>query len=222
MTVSIRESTIEEFRSAVASGQPMPAGVSASAVSASFAFGLAAKVLQVSGRRKDFAGDRSKLSAFLATAKDESQRMMRFAEDDVAAFHAYIAAARQPHATAIEQEERTRAIASAVRAAIDIPLGAARAAAAGIGLCADAADMAHAGVAADLGAAAALLAGAVRVFLLCADSNIRQLPSGSESQADTARARLEWETKAFRQAEEVLQQMEAAMRASHGKESSKS
>jgi len=222
MTASIRESTVEQFRSAVASGQPMPAGVSASAVSASFAFGLAAKVLEVSGRRRDFAGDRSKLSALLATAKDESQRMMRFAEDDIAAFHAYMTAVRLPHATDSEQEERTRAISSAVRAAIDMPLGAARAAAAGIGLCADATGMAHAAVAADLGAAAALLAGALRVFLLCADSNIRQLPSGSESYADAASARLEWETKAFRQATEVLQQVEAAIRASRGKESSKS
>ncbi len=179
MPASIRESTVEEFRSAVASGQPMPAGVSASAVSASFALGLAAKVLEVSGRRKDFAGDRSKLRALLATAQSESHRMVRFAEDDVAAFHAYIAAVRLPHATASEQEERARAIASAVRAAIDVPLGAARAAAAGIALCADAAGMAHPGVAADLGAAAALLASALRVFLLCADSNVQQLASGS-------------------------------------------
>lgn len=222
MAASIQESTVEEFRSAVASVNPMPAGVSASAVSASFALGLLAKVLEVSGRRKDFAGDRSKLSALLATAKDESQRMVRFAEDDVAAFHAYIAAVRLPHTTANEQQERAREMASAVRAAIEIPLGAARAAAAGIGLCADASDMAHAAVAADLGAAAALLASALRVFLLCADSNIRQLASGSESYADAARARREWETKAFRQAEEVLQQVEAAIRAGRGKESSKS
>ena len=199
----------------------MPAGVSASAVSASFAFGLAAKVLEVSGRRKDFAGDRSKLSALLATVKDESHRMVRFAEDDVAAFHAYITAVRLPHATAHEQEERTRAISAAVRAAIDIPLGAARAAAAGIGLCADAAGMAHAGVAADLGAAAALLASALRVFLLCADSNIRQLPSGSESHANATSSRQEWETTAFRQAESVLQQVEAAIHARQKKETSK-
>ena len=222
MTASIRESTVEEFRSAVASGQPMPAGVSASAVSASFAFGLAAKVLEVSGRRKDFAGDRSKLSVVLATVKDQSQRMVRFAEDDIAAFHVYMTAVRLPHTTESEQQERARAIASAVRAAIDIPLGAARAAAQGIGLCADAAGMAHAAVAADLGAAAALLASALRVFLLCADSNVQQLASSSESYADAARARREWETKAFRQAEEVLQQMEAAIRASRGKQGSKS
>jgi formiminotetrahydrofolate cyclodeaminase len=222
MPASIRESTVEQFRSAVASVNPMPAGVSASAVSASLALGLLAKVLQVSGRRKDFSGDRSKLSALLATAQGESQRMLQFAEDDIAAFHAYMIAVRLPHATASEQQERAQAIASAVRAAIDMPLGAARAAAADIGLCADAAGMAHAAVAADLGAAAALLASALRVFLLCADSNIRQLTSGSASYGDAASGRQEWETRAFRQAEEVLQQMEAAIRASRGKESSKS
>ena len=222
MPASIRESTVEQFRSAVASVNPMPAGVSASAVSASFALGLLAKVLEVSGRRKDFAGDRSKLSDLLATAKDESQRMVRFAEDDIAAFHAYMTAVRLPHATASEQEERTRAMSSALREAIEMPLGAARAAAAGIGLCADAAGMAHAAVAADLGAAAALLASALRVFLLCADSNVSQLASASESSADAASARLEWETKAFRQTEEVLQRMETAIRSSRGKQSSKS
>lgn len=200
----------------------MPAGVSASAVSASFAFGLAAKVLEVSGRRKDFTGDRSRITALLATAQTESQRMVRFAEDDIAAFHAYIAAVRLPHATAGEQEERARAIASAVRAAIDLPLGAARAAAAGIALCVDAAGMAHAGVAADLGAAAALLASAMRVFLLCADSNVQQLASSSVPDEAAASGRREWETKAFQQAESVLQQMEVAIHAKRKKETSKS
>ena len=222
MADSIRESTVEEFRGAVASGQPMPAGVSASAVSASFALGLAAKVLEVSGSRKDFAGDRSKLRALLATAQSESQRMVRFAEDDIAAFHAYIAAVRLPHATVSEQQERARAIASAVRVAIDVPLGAAQAAAAGIALCADAAGMAHPGVAADLGAAAALLAGALRVFILCADSNVQQLPSGSASDEAAGSGRRAWETKAFRQADSVLQQVEAAIHAKRKTETSKS
>ena len=63
------ESTLENFRSAAASGESVPAGVAVSAVSASLALGLLAKVLKVSGRRKDFAGDLAKLERLADSAR---------------------------------------------------------------------------------------------------------------------------------------------------------
>jgi formiminotetrahydrofolate cyclodeaminase len=220
MATHIWDSTLENFRTAAASGEAMPAGAAVSAVSASLGFALLAKVLKVSGRRKDFGGSTTKLEALLESARAESKRMMQSAEDDVAAFNAYMAAARLPHSTDAERETRKRALDAAIRKAIEEPLTAARATAAGIGLCGDAAGMVHAVVAADLGAATSLLVSAMRVFLLCADSNIRQVAADPAAHRDLTAGRFEWETKAFRQAETVMKHVTAMIEAA-GKQDNK-
>jgi methenyltetrahydrofolate cyclohydrolase len=211
MPAPVWESTLENFRSAAASGEPVPAGVAVAAVSASFALGLVAKVLKVSGRRKGFRGNLSKLESLVDSARTESKRMMRFAAGDMAVFKAYMASTRLPQRTAAELQQRKRAVNSAARKAIEMPIAAARAAASGIGLCADATAMVHTFVAADLGAAALLLSSALRVFLLCADSNIRQLGSDPASYRGVAAGLHELERKAFRQAESVLKHVASAI-----------
>jgi methenyltetrahydrofolate cyclohydrolase len=208
---SVSDSTLENFRSATASGEPVPAGVSISAVSASLALGLLAKVLKVSGRRKDFTGSQSKLEMLEDSARLHSKRMMQVAEDDILAFNGYMASAKLPQGTDKEKEERKRAMDAAVRKAIEVPTGAARAAATGIGLCGEATEMVNTVVAADLGAAATLLAAAMRVFLACADSNIRQLAPDPASYRSAMADRIEWETKAVRQADAVVKQTAAAI-----------
>jgi formiminotetrahydrofolate cyclodeaminase len=201
------ESTLEQFRSAAASSEPIPAGVAVSAASASFALGLLAKVLKVTSRKKGFAGDLSRIEKLADSARAESKRMMQLAEEDMAAFNDYMISARQPQGRDQEREEDARATNAAIRKAIETPLAAARAAASGIGLCVDGMDTVHAVVAADLGAAAAMLAGALRVFLLCADSNIRLLAPDPSAYRDVLPGRAEWEGRAFRQADSVLRQV---------------
>jgi formiminotetrahydrofolate cyclodeaminase len=137
--------------------------------------------------------------------------MMRFAAGDMVVFKAYMASIRLSQGTASERQARKRAMDSAAGKAIEMPLAAAGAAASGIGLCADAASMVHPFVAADLGAAASLLSSALRVFLLCADSNIRQLASDPASYRGVMAGRHEWERKAYRQAESVLRHVASAI-----------
>ncbi len=221
MPAHIWDSTLENFRSAAASGEAMPAGAALSAVSASLGLALLAKVLKVSGRRKDFAGNSAKLESLIESARMESKRMMQFAEDDIAAFNSYMAATRLPQATDPDREARKRAVDAALRKAIEGPLTAARAAAAGIVLCGDAAAMIHAVVAADLGAATSLLSSAMRVFLLCADSNLRQVASDAGAYRDLTAGRFEWETKAFRQGEAVMKQVAAMIEAAGAKRGGK-
>jgi formiminotetrahydrofolate cyclodeaminase len=62
--------------------------------------------------------------------------------------------------------------AAALRQAIEAPLRAARATVAGLELCAKASGVVKDALAADLGAAQALLAGALRAILLCIDANL--------------------------------------------------
>ena len=213
MSSPVWESTLEQFRSASASSEPIPAGVAVAATSASFALGLLAKVLKVTGRKKGFSGDLAKIEKLAESARAESKRMMQLAEDDMAAFNDYMISARMPQGIDREREERNRAVNASVRKAIETPLAAARAAASGISLCADALDTVHTIVAADLGAAASLLAGALRVFLLCADSNIRQLAPDPSAYRDVIPGRAEWESRAFRQADSVLRQVSAVIEA---------
>ncbi len=217
MSSRVWDSSLEHFRNSVASAEPAPAGVAVSAATASFAFGLLTKVLKVSGRRKDFSGDAAKLKALSSSATKESRRMLQLAEEDIAAFNTYMASARLPHTNDRERARRQRAIDSAVRKAIDVPLDAARTAAAGLALCADATSMAHIGVMADLGAAASLLASAMRVFLLCVDSNIRQLASDASKYRAEVAGWAEREHKALRQAEDVLKHATEAISAAHSK-----
>jgi methenyltetrahydrofolate cyclohydrolase len=217
MVRPIWEFSIEQFRSAAASGEPTPAGVAVSAVSASFALGLLAKVLKVSARHKKIAGNLLKIGSLCDAARIEAKRMLQFAEEDIAAFNAYVASNRLPQATDSEREERQRAVNSAVRKAIEIPLAAARSAASGLELCSEASGLTHVAVIADLGAAASLLASALRVFLMCADSNLRQLALDAQPFREAFAARAEWERRAYRHAESVLKHVAAAIESLPGK-----
>jgi formiminotetrahydrofolate cyclodeaminase len=213
MPTPVWESSLETFRSAAASGEPVPAGVAVAAVAASLALGLLAKVLKVSGKRKGFRGNLSKLESLVDSARAESKHMMRFAAGDMAVFKAYMASTRLPQRNAAELQQRKRAVDSAARKAIEMPVAAARAAASGIDLCAKATSMAHTFVAADLGAAALLLSSALRVFLVCADSNVRQLGSDTASYRGVTAGLHELERKAFRQADSVLKEVASAIEA---------
>lgn len=211
MTMPLSESSLEDFRAAAAGGEPTPAGVAIAAASASFALGLLAKVAAVSARHKKFAQHSGKLHALAEAAAAESRRALRLAEQDVAAFKACVAGNRLPQSTEAEREARQRAIHDAVREAIEIPLAAARSAAKGLELCSEAAGATHTTVIADLGAAASLLANAMRVFLMCADSNLGQLAVDPAQFRGAFAGRKEMETRAYRLADEVLKQVASAI-----------
>jgi formiminotetrahydrofolate cyclodeaminase len=172
--------TLEDFRREAAGQHPMPAGVAIAAVSASFALGLVAKVLTVSGRRNTLAGTAG-LEQSVGAAQAASQRMLHLAGDDVAAFEAYLSARRLPHSMESEQQARQQAIDAAISGIIDVPLAAAREAAAGLQMCSDASAFTAPSLVADLGVVAALLGSALRAFLLCAESNVRQLAPDAAS-----------------------------------------
>ena len=153
MDASIWAGTLDSFRERVAGTDAAVAGVAAAAVSASLGLSLLIKVLQITGRRKSFSGDREQLGAWVEAARKLSANLARAADDDIAR-------------------------ATSPAKAIEAPLGAARSAAAGLNLCAEAAAVVRGSVAADLGVAAFLLASAVRAILLCVEFNLwRRLSS---------------------------------------------
>ena len=165
------------------------------AVSASLGLALLEKVLRIIHQKKDFEGDPERLNWLLDQARAASVRLAGYADEDISAFNAYMACRQLAKDTAPEREERKRAMDAALMTAIEVPLKIARSAMAGLDLCASAGGFVHAFVAADLGAAAELLAGAVRATLLSVDFNLGQLSRESQFYRDAVRERDELRTQ---------------------------
>jgi len=208
MPPSLWHSNLEEFRERVASSDSSVAAVAASAVSAACAIGLVVMVLEVIGRRKNFQGDRERLEALVDAAREESDRLARYADEDPAAYTSYMRALHMPKNTDTERTARHKAMTAALRRATDVPLAAARASVAGLNICAEAAEMAHGAVAADLGGAASLLAGATRAILGTVDANLSALGE-SEYRDEVAAERAELEERAERQERAVRKRVGA-------------
>jgi formiminotetrahydrofolate cyclodeaminase len=193
MPDSIWTATLEQFRDRMASHEPVPAGVTAAAVSATLAVALLGKVLQVTLRHKDFKGDPQLIGALLEDTRKTSAQLSRLADDDVAAFQEYLDCVRAKQPTG-----------PALRKTIDVPLNVARSASLGIALCEKSAGHVHAVVAPDLGVAAGLLEGAVRSALVTLKSNLEQLPSGDPYRNEVTAEALELATKSERRSAAVV------------------
>jgi formiminotetrahydrofolate cyclodeaminase len=164
MHASIWPDTLASFCDQVAGSNPAPAAVAASAVTATLGLSLLIKVLEIVGRRKSFAGDAQKLRTLIDAARRQAEELKSAADDDIEAVRRYVGS-HDPAGT---------------RDAIDVPMRAARAAVAGLDLCAEATGIQ--GVkqglpAADLHAAAILLSAALRAILVSVEFNLRQLNS---------------------------------------------
>jgi formiminotetrahydrofolate cyclodeaminase len=177
MKPTVSNSTVESLRGHIAGAKdPIVAGVAVSAVSAGLGMALLALTLKVASRRKDFAGDRTRLTRLLDAVNKESVKLVRYADQDIAAYQNYR-----------DSLKRKRGIAAALRRIIQTPLEAASSAARGLDLCAEAVSLVPLSVASDLGAAEALLAGAVRAILLTVDVNLLKLPAKSELRRGVSR-----------------------------------
>lgn len=175
MSDSIWTATLATFRDRVAGLEPVPAGVSAAAVSATLGLGLLTKVLEIASKRKDFAGDRRLVDDLLHEARNKSQLLVHLADEDIGAFQQYL--------DCLRRKEPTDA---AIRTAIEIPLNIARAASSGIKLCEKATGLVHAFVAPDLATATALLSAALRSTLRTVDFNVEQLPESDPYRLEVA------------------------------------
>jgi formiminotetrahydrofolate cyclodeaminase len=166
MTASIWSDTLAEFRDKAGGTDPVPAGVSISAVTASLALSLIAKVLRI--KRAE--------TTLLDAVEQESTRLAQLADNDIRAFESYMDCVRN-------KKPRDEAM----REAINVPMEAAHSAIRGIELCRKAMVVYSTGLtAADLGAAASLLRGAAHAMLLSIEANLAHLPLGDPLCAATA------------------------------------
>lgn len=195
--MSLWKSTLAEFQIELAGTEPAPAGVSIAAVSSTLALSLLVKTLEITAKKS------ARPAALIEKAHSLSVKLAELADRDAAAFDEYLRCLRLPK----ENGGRAEQLASAGRATIEIPLEAARCAAAGIALCAEAANLVNAFVAPDLGAATALLHGAMRAILVSVDFNLQTLASDDTLRVAASAERISLEARASQAAAGVLRKI---------------
>jgi formiminotetrahydrofolate cyclodeaminase len=184
---SIWAGTLESFLDRVAGPESVPASVSAAAVTASFAAALLVKVLEITGKRKNFSGDRAELVELIEAARREKATLARAAEEDIQAFRSYM----------LKEE-------GAMRKVIEVPMSAARSALRSLELCTPAVELASPSMIADVAGAALLLSGAVRTILVSVDSNLRQFREDADYCAGIMSERRALEDRARQLTEQTL------------------
>jgi formiminotetrahydrofolate cyclodeaminase len=205
VNASLWSGTLAGFREKASGTDPVPASVAISAVTASLAIALLAKVLAIAGKSKRFIysarpGDRQRIGVLLDAAREESARLTHLADEDIAAFNQYMDCKRQG-----------RELTAAIHKAIEVPMDAARSVVRGLGLCAEAAGMIQGLTAADIGAAGTLLFGAVQAMLLSVDFNIREMSSDERFSSAITAERRELSIEARRSAEAVTAAVNALL-----------
>lgn len=175
---SVWLSTLEDFDRQITKGDAVTGAVAVAAVSAACAVSVLRMVLEISSRKKDSEGHAERLRQLLDAAKIEAGHLRQAADDDRAAYAAYLEASRLPRGSESERAERHRAMQTALAHATEVPLGAVRSAVQAMELCAEAAEFVRGEVAADVGGAAALLNGAVQAILNSVDANLLRMDDG--------------------------------------------
>jgi len=118
--------TLAQFEEHLASAEPVPGGVSASAIAGSMAASLLAMVSRLSTDRPKYADYAPTHARALATAEGARPRLLQLADDDATAFAAFAAARKMPRETGGEQRARDAATQAAARQASDIPMAVVR------------------------------------------------------------------------------------------------
>lgn len=168
------------FREAVAH-EPMPGCGATAVVSADLGLALVLKGLHLSQRHEHDA-----VRATLIEAGEElKRRLAPLADEDVAAFEAFMAALTMSHEAPKEQSARKSAIQRAASEAVDVPLRTARLCQAALTLCERAKPYIEQQFTSDTVAGARLLHAALHAVLLNVEANLGAL--GSDAERDQAR-----------------------------------
>ncbi|MFO1541029.1 MAG: cyclodeaminase/cyclohydrolase family protein [Chloroflexota bacterium] len=119
--------TVGAFTELLASEAPTPGGGSASAIAASLAASLVARVARLSAGRARYAAYAASIAVAGSAADAARVRLLALADADAAAYAAFSAARRMPRDDAAEAAARDAAIAAAAVEAARVPLEIVRA-----------------------------------------------------------------------------------------------
>ena len=119
---SFADQTLAEFTDVLASVTPVPGGGSAAAVAAALAASLTGMVVRLSQGRPAYERYAPLHAEGLARADSARARFLQLADDDAAAYRAYMDARRLPRQGHEDESKRSATVREAARGATTVPL----------------------------------------------------------------------------------------------------
>lgn len=169
------DASVTTFLDSLASGSPAPGGGGASALGGAMGAALVSMVCNLTIGKPRFAEVEAEMRDTLDRAEALRHELQELAEADVAAFNRLSVSYKLPRTTEADIAIRRDVIQSSLRRATEVPLRAARAAAAILPLCPIVAERGNQNAVSDAGVAALLAQAAVRSALLNVETNLRAL-----------------------------------------------
>jgi len=158
----IKEASIEHFLHDLASKSATPGGGSAAAIMGAMGAALVEMVCNLTVGKKNYEDVSEEMAGLLPTLEDLRTRLVDMVAADVEAFDAVMAAYGMPKETDTNNQQRSKAIQSALKKATLVPLQCARACAEVIDLSRVAAEKGNKNVISDAGVAVVAAHAALR------------------------------------------------------------
>lgn len=118
--------TLEEFNKVLGSSSAAPGGGSVAALSGALGAALVSMVCNLTVGKENFETSRDELTKVLSKSQSLSQSLLKRVDLDTEAFNEVMAAFKLPKVSDADKQERTKAIQSGYKNAIQSPLGIAR------------------------------------------------------------------------------------------------
>ena len=167
--------SLENYLADASAGQPTPGGGSASAMAGAVGTAMACMAANFTVGKKKFKDVEPQVSALLATCDDAREKLLQYADDDVAAYAHVSKAYGMPKETSEEKTARTAAIQDALKIAMDTPLKAFLTCAEVLPVFEELAGLANPNLISDVGVAAAVVLGALEGAQLNVEINLAYL-----------------------------------------------
>lgn len=178
MSEPIESQSVGAFLDALASNAPAPGGGSVAALSGAMAAGLVSMVCALTIGKKQFAEFEDELRGIHDRAETLRKQLQDLAQEDVAVFSRLSATYKLPRVTDADAATRQAAIQTVTRAAAEVPMRVAQAAAALLPLCTALSSRCSRLIVSDVGVAAILARATVQSAILNIEINL----SGLEDQ----------------------------------------
>jgi formiminotetrahydrofolate cyclodeaminase len=207
----VRETTIEDWLTDLASELPAPGGGAAAGVNAAMAAALVSMVCNLTIGKPRFAEHEAVMREVLAEAERLRAEALQLAEDDAEAFSGVVAAYKLPKSSDAEKEARTAAIQAGLVEAAAVPLAVAKNAAQVIRLAGRILEGSNPNVLSDVAVAASAGRSALESAALNVDINLVSIKDPAERERLASALNEALQSKV--QAEAIMQAVAKRIRA---------